>query len=112
MLTLALLAQDQPAETGQVGWIVGAGAAGSAMVVLLGLLEIARRIRRWVRDQAAQVHQAVDTTNGRTLGQTAKDTADAVDELAGLARDNRTLITDVQRRLDEHIVRGHGGGSS
>lgn len=108
-MILALLAQDQPAETGQVGWIVGAGAAGSAMVVLLGLLEIARRLRRWVREQAAQQLQALDTTNGKTLGQTARATNEKVDELTGMARDNRTLIHDIQRRLDEHIVRGHGG---
>lgn len=109
--TLVTLAQDQP-DTGQVGWIVGLGAAGTVVGILAGLVLLARAVRTWVRDQAAQVAataKQVETTNGRTLGQLAESTATKVDELSGMARDNRTLIVDVQRRLDEHMVRGHGG---
>lgn len=109
---LMWLVQNGPAETDEVNRSVGLGTILTVVSILAALVILTRGIRSYVRDQAKQVAQKfqeqVDTTNGKTLGKTAKDTAEQVNELTNTVQSNRTLIENMERRLDEHIVRGHG----
>lgn len=120
---LATLAQDQPAEAGQVAWAAVLGYGGGAITVILGLAELGRRVRRWVREQAEQVTQmsgALATSNGRSLGQLAEHTASKVDQvderltaMERMATANQetgaaalALARQGHERLDSHLV-GH-----
>lgn len=91
----------------------GIAAVGTVIGLLLGALGV--YVKLVVRSEGASVKRTaertlseVSTANGHKLGQLAENNSDALDELLGIARTNRTLITDVSRRLDEHVVRGHG----
>lgn len=68
-------------------------------------------IRRWIRNVARPAQATTNqlrTSNGHTAGQLIEQVATDVGELKGMARDNRTLVEQMSRRLDDHIVRGHG----
>jgi protein-tyrosine-phosphatase len=103
--------------------------AATQVVIILGALAAGyASLRKWVRDTAgtAEVRaevaaqaattaaQQLATSNGRTVGQYVESSAAKLDELAGMARDNRTLIVETRRELAEtrrdlaeHVIKGH-----
>lgn len=107
-----LVQTNVPAETDEVNRSVGLGTLFTIVSILAAAAILLKAVRSYVRDQAELVankfQEQVDTTNGKTLGITAKDTAEKVNELTETVQSNRALIQNVERRLDEHIVRGHG----
>lgn len=114
-LPLLLLAQaDQPADAGQVGWIVGLGAAATVVGALVGLGTLGRwllrALDRRITLQTAglkRVERAVATSNGATAGELLETTHATVEHLRGLADANRVRIDALDARLDRHIITGH-----
>jgi uncharacterized membrane protein len=83
----------------------------SGTLVVGGIAAALVAIRRWIRNVARPAQAAADqlaTSDGHTLGQLVEQVAEDVTELRASGRDNRTLITEASRRLDDHITRGHG----
>lgn len=110
-----LVQTNAPAETDEVNRSIGLGTIATIIAIFAGLAVLAKALRHYVQDQAEKVarkiQEQVDTTNGKTIGVTAKDTADQVNKLTSTVQSNRVLIENMERRLDkridEHIVRGH-----
>ena len=94
---------------------IAGGLAGVA--VTLGAIGTAmgwgyRRLREWIQRTAAAAERAADavaTSNGRTLGMVAEDTAAVVVEIRKLADANRVRLDALEARLDRHIITGHRG---
>jgi uncharacterized membrane protein len=83
----------------------------SATLVVGGIAAALVAIRRWIRNVARPAQAAADqlaTSDGHTIAQYVEQVAGDVTELKASSRDNRTLIGEVSRRLDDHITRGHG----
>lgn len=116
------VAQDPAEAEMTLSWPVlmgGVAAACTVLAMLLGGLiwlirttvraetDPMKRVADKTQEMAVKTLREVSTHNGNTVGKLTEDNHSALEELLGISRDNRTLIADVSRRLDEHVVRGH-----
>lgn len=84
-------------------------AMAQLVVIGGGLAGIYWGIKRWVSDiskNAKSAAQRLETSNGHTVGDYVEEIASSVDELKGMARDNRTRIEVMETWRNEH-TRGH-----
>lgn len=111
------LVQEPPVDADvSVTWpALWGGIAAICTVASLVLGALAVYVKWVVRSETASVKKTaertlseVSTGNGHKLGQLAENNSDALGEILKIGQDNRTLIVDVSRRLDEHVIRGHG----
>lgn len=82
--------------------------------VILGAATIFVMIKKTFKNQIASIVKELQTGNGSSIAHYVVKTSNKLDEVAGLSRDNRTLIEEHGRQIREvrdelirHQVEGH-----